>query len=165
MIVADASALGSLAGVQVLDLALDALDVHTTDLVIDTLEIASAFHGPDGDGARAALGDRDGLVVHRGDCTAFESSRVDPSQGSCATLAVELDANALLTDDLLALPELERLVPCPVANSPVVLAALVRRGVLAHQDARFRLEGLAERKDWLGRPVRRRALASFDVTG
>lgn len=165
MIVADASALASLGTARVLGATLGAFDVHTTDLVVESLEAESAFHGPAGDGARAALEHLDGFVVHRGDRVTFESSRVAPSQGSCAALAVELAADAMLTDDLLALPELDRLVHCAVVNSSVVLAALVRRGVLERQDARFRLEALAGSRSWLGRPVYRRAMASLDASG
>lgn len=160
MIVADASALGSLASTGVLDLATEAFDVHTTAIVVTSLEETSAFHGPNGDGARAALSNRDRLVVHSWSREAFASSRVDLSQGSCAALAVERDVDALLTDDLLALPELDRLVPCAVADSSIVILALVRRGALAPQDARFRLDALADGRDWLGRVVCRRALAS-----
>lgn len=161
MIVADASGLRSLAAARVLGLATPAFDFHTTDLVVEALEGASAFHGPDGEGARVALDARDELVIHRGDPDAFVSSRVSPSQGSCVAVVRDLDGDALLTDDLAALPELARLVPC-VVTPPIVLSALVRRGVLALPDARFRLEALARTGGWLGRPVYRRSEALLD---
>lgn len=161
MIVADASGLRSLAAARVLGPAIEEFDVHTTDLVVEALEGASAFHGPDGDGARVAIDARDELVIHRGDPDAFVSSRVSPSQGSCVALAVNLHADALLTDDLEGLPELDRLVHC-VVTPPIVLSALVRRGVLAPRDAGFRLEALARTGGWLGRTVYRRSTALLD---
>lgn len=73
-----------------------------------------------------------------------------------------LDAESLLTDDLRALPELEALVAARVAISPLVLRALLERGVLDRAEARTRLETIAETRDWLGAPIYRRAQRLFD---
>lgn len=161
MIVADASALASQGRAGVLGLACDAFEVHATRSSVDVLSAMSAFHGPRGDGARAALDRRDRLVVHERPSAGIETSRVDAAQGDCAALAVELDAEVLVTDDLLAVPELARLVPRAVVPSPVVLSALVRRGALAPADARFRLDELVVRPRWLAGPLRRRAAQSL----
>lgn len=162
MIVADASGLGTLANAGVLELAVAEFEVHTTDRVVTALETVSAFHGPVGDGARLALVHREGIVFHRVDQDAFETSRLDAAQGGCATLARDLDADALVTGDLRAVPELDRLAQSLVASPSLVLVALVRMGALTRQDARFRLEALADAGGWLGKPFNRRALASLD---
>lgn len=161
MIVADASALASLGRPGVLGPACAEFEFHTTESSVDALGEMSAFHGPAGDGARAALDQCGGFAVHGANGDGIETSRVNAAQGDCAALAVELDAHALLTDDLLALPELDRLVLCAVSSSPVLLSALVRRGRLAPADARFRQEDLVVRPRWLARPVGRRVASSF----
>lgn len=162
MIVADASALASLARANVLELAGDEFGLHTTRSAVEAMTERSAFHGPSGEGARAALDHRGSLVVHGSARTGVETSRIDAALGDCAALAAKRAVDLLLTDDLLALPELERLVSCTVAPTPVLLSALVRRGLLAPADARFRLEDLVVSPRWLAGPVGRRAVASFE---
>lgn len=68
----------------------------------------------------------------------------------------------LLTDDLRALPELKVSTDAQVALSPIVLRALVERGVLGSDDARNRLDRLAASRGWLGAPIYRRARRLFD---
>ncbi|MFB6143236.1 MAG: hypothetical protein ABEJ30_07840, partial [Halorientalis sp.] len=76
--------------------------------------------------------------------------------------ANDLDAAFLLTDDLRALPELQRLVDARVALSPIVLRALVERGVLERKAALEKLEQLGGHRGWLGAPIYRRARTLFD---
>lgn len=162
-LVIDTSALVALATIETLDRVLDEYAVHTTATVVDELE-AMAEHD-DGDAAAAGRTlvavEAERLAVHPVDDPPT-TSRVDAGEGSCAVLADEIDAAFLLTDDLRALPELERLVDCRVAISPIVLLALVRRGVLERSEARARVAELAERRGWLGAPIHRRALALFE---
>ena len=163
MIVTDATALASLGRADLLGPTLDAFGVRTTPSSVERLERTCAFHGPSGEGARAAMDLLDQFVVRGEARSGLETSRVDAAQGSCAALAGGLEADALVTDDLLALPELTRFVPCAVVPTPVVLSALVRRGALAPGDARFRLEDLVVRPRWLAGPVRRRVGSSFEA--
>ena len=93
---------------------------------------------------------------------ALTSSRIDAGEGSAAVLARDSGADFLLTDDLRALPELQRAVSAEVAISPIVLPALVARGVLERSDARSRLDTLAERRGWLGAPLYERAQSLFE---
>ncbi len=51
-----------------------------------------------------------------------------------------------------------------VALSPIVLKALVKRGVLTQKEVETRLESIAETRDWLGAPIYRRAQTLFSDT-
>ncbi|MFB6299797.1 MAG: hypothetical protein ABEH65_06000 [Halobacteriales archaeon] len=161
MIVADTSALISLATADIFDIVLVEFDVHTTDTVIEELEDTASFDDVHGAGAQQALNRQDQLTVHTVE-EGFTSSRVDTGEGSCCALADDIDAVFLITDDLRALPELQRLTDANVAISPIVLKALVTRGVLDRDDALARLERLAGTRDWLGAPIYRRARRLFD---
>jgi predicted nucleic acid-binding protein len=162
MIVVDTSAFLSLTAARTLDLLLDEFDVHTTDAV--TAELAEVAEYDD-DTARHAdrvLDRRDRITVHGGEYPEYRSARVDAGEGSCAGLSRERDAAFLITDDLRALPELRSLTGARIAISPVVLKALVNRGVLERAEALERLDEAAEERDWLEAPIYRRARGLFD---
>lgn len=161
MIVADTSALISLALVDLLDTLLSEFDVHTTTHVVDELEATAAYTDTHGDAAERVLDSVDSIHTHeiQGE---FTSSRVDHGEGSCALLATERDAAFLITDDLRALPELQPVTDATVALSPVVLKALVNRDALEKEAARAKLGELADQRDWLGAPLYRRATRLFD---
>ena len=161
MIVADTSALLSLAAGDVLDIVLDEFDVHTTDAVVDELRETAEYEDVHARAAASVLNCRDRLDVHDTNIRINRSSRIDAGEESCADLTDDLDAAFLVTDDLRALPGLQVLVDAQVAISPIVLRALVERGVLDGDDARDRLETIAERRDWLGAPIFRRAEMLF----
>lgn len=161
VLVADTSALVSLATVGLLDTLLSEFDIATTETVVAELEDTASYDDRHGHAAGVVLHNLDRLTVH-GVEEGFESSRVDAGEGSCATLANDLDAAFLLTDDLRALPELQRLVDARVALSPIVLRALVERGVLERKAALEKLEQLGGHRGWLGAPIYRRARTLFD---
>lgn len=161
MIVADTSALISLATVDLLGTFLTEFDVHTTEYVLEELEDTSQYDDRHGDAAQIVLDHQDRITTHQisGE---FTSSRVDRGEGSCALLTQELeDAEFLITDDLHALPELQTVADAKVAISPIVLKALVQRDVLEQGEALEKLDELAERRDWLGAPIYRRAEKLF----
>ncbi|MFB6360913.1 MAG: hypothetical protein ABEH59_06270 [Halobacteriales archaeon] len=162
MIVADTSALISIATIDTLDLLLSEFDVHTTDTVLKELEATGGYADRHGSAAETVLDHRTRFTVHHIEERGFSSSRVDHGEGSSAVLTNELDADFFLTDDFRALPELQTLVEARVAISPLVLSALVQRGVLAPEEAKNRLAKLAESRDWLDAPIYRRAQAMFD---
>lgn len=162
MIVADTSALISLATADVLSLVAREFDLHTTELVCEELENTAEYDDVHGRAATKVLGERSHFSVHEATEPAFESSRVDPGEGSCVALVRDLDAGFLVTDDFRALPELRNLVAAEVAISPILLKALVKRGVLEPDDARERVDLLAENRDWLGTPIYRRARVLFE---
>lgn len=162
MLVADTSALLSLATGSVLETVLEEFDVHTTETVVDELEETSDYDDVHGDAAETVLDYRDRLTVHETDDRSFTSSRVDGGEGSCVAVAADGDADFLLTDDLRALPELQNLVDAEVAISPIVLKALVNRGELDAEAAMNRLDRIARNRDWLGAPIYRRAQQLFE---
>lgn len=155
MLVADTSALVSLATVDLAGTLLSEYDVHTTETVRDELAETAEYDDRHGDAATAVLDRTDRLTVHRV-AEPFESSRVDAGEGGCAVLTTQIDAAFLLTDDLRALPELRSVAAARVAISPIVLRAFVERGVLERETARERLDELAEERDWLEAPIYRR---------
>jgi predicted nucleic acid-binding protein len=161
MIVVDTSALISLATADTLDRFLAEFEVHTTETVVDELENTAEYDDSHGDAAETVLANLDWVTTHavNGD---LESSRIDQGEGSCALLTDEIDADFLITDDLRALPELQTVADSRVAISPIVLKALVKRDVLEQDEALANLDELAERRDWLGAPIYRRAQNLFD---
>lgn len=161
MLVADTSALASVATTDLLDTVLSEFDVHTTQSVIAELNETARYDDAHGTAVSAVLSQRNRLTVHEID-KPIESARIDPGEGSCAVSANDLDAPFLLTDDLRALPELENATTAQVAISPLLFRALVKRGVLTNEEARERLETLAETRDWLGAPIYRRAQRLFE---
>lgn len=161
MIVADTSALISLASIDLLEIFLTEFNVHTTALVVEELEDTAGYDDRHGDAAQTVRDGLDRITIHQTK-GAFESSRVDHGEGSCAQLTTDLDADFLVTDDLRALPELQQVVDAKVAISPIVLKALVQRDVLEHADALAKLDELAKQRDWLGAPIYRRAKTLFE---
>jgi len=162
MIVADTSALISLTTAECLDLFLDEFDVQTTATVIDELEETAGYDDPHGKAATTILNHQKQFTVHTVEDNIPETSRIDQGEGSCVVLTDQRSADFLVTDDLRALPELQQLTDVQVAISPIVLKALMNRGVLEREDAIQRLEQVAETRDWLGAPIYRRAKQLFD---
>lgn len=164
----DTSAFVSLGIADCHELLLAEFDVATTERILTELEAmakheATAEHDdPHGRAPTAVLDRRSAIAVHHVDEPVPETSRIDAGEASCVRLARTLDADFLLTDDRRALFELQRLVAAEVPISPIVLRALVARGVLGRADARERLETIAETRSWLGAPISRRARGLFD---
>ncbi|WP_123533839.1 hypothetical protein [Halosimplex salinum] len=161
MIVADASALVSLAAVDTVDAVLAEFEVHTTETVVGELKDTSEYDDRHGAAARAVLDNRDEFETHEVSET-LESSRIDRGEGSCALLTRRLDAEFLITDDLRALPELQTASDAEVAISPIVLKALVKREVMETERAREKVDRLAEQRSWLGQPIYTRARGLFE---
>jgi len=162
MLVADTSALISLATADTLELVLGEFELHTTETVLTELDATAEYDDSHGTAAQDALDRRPSLTVHATGNPSFESARVDDGEASCAVLARETNADFLLTDDLRALPELQALTHAEVAISPIVLKALVEREALTIPGATERLESMAETRDWLGAPIYRRARSLFE---
>lgn len=162
MLAVDTSALVSLGIAECHDHLLTEFDVHTTETVLEELGETSDHDDVHATAAEAALETTGHMTVHDVDADVPRSSRIDAGEGSCVVLSRSLDADFLLTDDLRALPELQRLVEAEVAISPIVLRALVDRGTLAEREARKRLERIAETRSWLGAPIYRRARDLFE---
>ena len=161
-IVVDTSGLVTLSIADVLPLVLEEYDVHTTATVLEELEATAAYEDTHATAARTALSHVEHLTVHEGYGGTVHSSRVDAGEGSCAMLARDLEAAVLITDDLRAMPELKTLTTGEVTISAMLLAALVRRGVLERDDARARLDRIADGRDWLEAPISRRMRRLFD---
>lgn len=161
MIVADTSALISIASIDLLDTFRSEFDTCTTETVVGELEGTAEYDDRHGNAATDVLENLDTVTVHRVGA-GFASSRVDEGEASCALLTNELAAEFLITDDLQALPELQNLADAKVAISPIVLKALVKRGVLEQEVALAKLDRLAENRSWLGAPIYRRAQKLFD---
>lgn len=162
MIVADTSALISLAIADTLDSTLEEFDVHTTQTVCDELANTAEYGDSHGEAAQNVLENQEQVTIHDVENPERRSSRIDAGEASCLTIAQRIDAEFLITDDFRALPELQTLADAKVAISPIVLKALVKRGVLEPDEAVNRLEMLAETRDWLGAPIYRRAQQLFN---
>ncbi|KXA93002.1 hypothetical protein AKJ64_01685 [candidate division MSBL1 archaeon SCGC-AAA259E17] len=158
MIVADTSALASLASGSVLRFFLEEFDVRVTKTVVEELEDLSLGGDRTAEHADEVLTLKDSFQVCETGGEKPTSSRIDSGEGSSVVLAERVEADFLITDDLRALPELEKLLgEGKVAISPIVLRALVERGVLERENALEKLERIAENRDWLHSPIYRRA--------
>ena len=161
MIVIDTSAFVSLATAEIVPLVLEEFDVHTTETVLQELAETGEYDGVHGRAATAVLDAKPAYTVHDTAEPKLETSRIDRGEASCVTLCQELEADFLLTDDLRALPELQNLTEARVAISPVMVNALVKRGCLTEEEAKNRVETVAENRDWLESPIYRRAQDLF----
>jgi predicted nucleic acid-binding protein len=161
MLVADTSALVSIAATELLDTILSEFDVHTAEWVLAELDETAAYDDDHATAASAVLDRREDVTIHEID-EPIESARIDADEGSCAVLATEPDAPFLLTDDVRALPELENATTARVAISPLLFRALLKQDVLTNDAARECVETLAGTRDWLGAPVYRRARQLFE---
>lgn len=159
MIVADTSALISIASADLLNTFLTEFNVHTTETVLEELEDISEYNDRHGKAANHVLNHIDRITIHQRADETFQSSRIDQGEASCTLLTQEIDAKFLITDDLRALPELQNLTDAKVAISPIVLKALVKRDVLEQEQALAKLD---EQRDWLGAPIYRRAQGLFE---
>lgn len=162
MIVADTSALVTIASVDLLEVFCSEFEVHTTETVLEELEATAEYDDVHGEAARTVVDTRSSIGRHATDCTAMQSSRIDEGEATVAHLANDLGAEFVITDDLRALPELQSVVDGQVAISPIVLKALVQRGVLSRETALETLDTAAETRDWLESPIYRRAKSLFD---
>jgi predicted nucleic acid-binding protein len=162
MIVADTSALVTLASAEVIETVVDEFEVHTTQVAVSELRDTAEHEDVHGEAAQWVLEQSDNIEVHETDDSGFEPSRIDEGEASCIVLTRQIEPDFLITDDLRALPEVKELVEAKVAISPIVLRALVKRGVLDSEQAEEKLSTIAERRGWLGAPIYRRAKALFD---
>mgnify|MGYP006297585493 CR=1 FL=1 len=162
MIVADTSALITIATIDLLDTFLSEFEVHTTETVIEELEATSEYNDRHGEAAQTILDQIDQLQIHGTEDPNIQSSRIDEGEATTIRLTNELEANFLITDDLRALPELQTLVNTQVAISPIVLKALVKRNVLTEQEALEKLEHAAANRNWHESPIYRRAKKLFE---
>jgi predicted nucleic acid-binding protein len=161
MIVVDTSSLITLATADVLDLVFEEYDVHTTEAVVQELEETAEYDDSHGEAAQTALEYKDEFTIHEVGFQTFQSSRIDEGEGSCILLTREIDTDFLITDDLRALPELQTITDAKAAISPILLKALVQRGVLEREEALDKLDQVAAERDWLGAPIYRRAKSLF----
>lgn len=161
MLVVDTSSLVTLSIADLLPIVLEEYDVHTTETVVRELEETAEYTDVHAFAAEAVLDNCDRMTVHETVDQHFQSARVDEGEGSCALLTRELDADFLITDDLRALPELQTIADSKVAISPILMKALVHRGVLDRDEPVEKLDEIAEARDWLGAPIYRRARELF----
>ncbi len=162
MLAADTSALVTLATTDALELFLQEFDVHTTASVVDELRETAEHDDVHGVAAAEVLEHLDGVHVHEMDAAGLVSSRIDEGEASCAALTHEEEIEFLVTDDLRALPELQNAADSRVAISPILLKALVKREVLEEEEARRKLETMAERRGWIEAPIYTRARQLFE---
>ena len=161
MIVADTSALITVASIDILGHVLTEFDVHITETVLEELEDTAEYEDVHGEAARDVLNQQHRLTIHETSDTTVRSSRIDEGEGTTVELANGERAEFLITDDLRALPELQTVTDANVVISPIVLQALVKRDVLDRAEALTKVEEAVENRDWLGRPIYRRAQDLF----
>jgi len=83
----------------------------------------------------------------------FKTSRIDAGEASCMEIIESREQDYLLTDDFRALGEIEKLIGEKVVLSPIILKVLVIRGRIDTHQALTKLDEMAEKRDWLGRPI------------
>lgn len=162
MLVVDTSAFVSLAVGEVLEPVFDEFAVVSTTVAVEEAGRTAEYDDRHGLAAEVVLDQQSLFEVVDAAGETFVTSRIDEGEASCVAVARDENAAFLITDDFRALPELQQLVEAEVALSPIVLRALVKRGVLAEGEAKTSLETIAERRDWLGQPIYRYARQLFE---
>ena len=162
MIVVDTSAFVSLAVGDVIETVVAEFEVVTTRAVWTKLDETAAYDDVHGRGAETTQSVGEQVQVMDVDGAAYVTSRIDGGEASCVAAVDETEAAFLITDDYRALPELQVLVGAEVALSPIVLRALVKRGVLTEDEARGVVDVIADQRDWLGAPINRYARQLFE---
>jgi len=162
-LVADTSALVSLASVSLLSLVLSEFDVVVTDIVLGELKAMSTFDDAHGRAANLVLENIDSMrVLNASDYQRFMTSRIDSGEASCLEIIDSGRCDYLLTDDFRALGEIEKQIGDVVLLSPIILKVLVMRGIIGKSEALAKLGEIARKRDWLGRPIYRYAMRYFD---
>lgn len=162
MLVADTSALISLATTDVFETSLDEFEVHTTEIVVQELEETADFDDEHGTAASTVCNHLGKISIHAKENPELESSRVDRGEASCLALERDLQPVFFLTDDIRALPELQALTDAKVVISPILLRALVKREILTNEEARAQLNQLIATRNWIDTPIYRRAQDLFE---
>lgn len=160
VIIADTSALLSLGMISKLSAFFTTFNVHTTETVIEELKETASIDDSSGTVAQRTLSYKDKVSIHR-IRESVTSSRIDKGEGSCLLLTRKQHAAFLITDDLRALPELQKLTEAQVAVSPIVLKAMVNQNIVQKHEAKKLVEKLAQSRDWLGTPIYQRAKQLF----
>ncbi|MCK4399249.1 MAG: hypothetical protein KAV25_09695 [Methanophagales archaeon] len=162
-LVADASALVSLASVSLLSLFLSEFNVVVSDVVVRELKEMSTYADTTANAASEVLRNIDRIEVkeasnyHR-----FKTSRIDAGEASCLEIIESGEQDYLLTDDFRALGEIEKQIGERVVLSPIILKVMVIRGIIDKRQALTKLDEMAEKRDWLGRPIYRYARKYFE---
>ena len=162
MIVVDTSAFVSLAVGGVIETVVEEFEVVTTEVVWAELEQTAAYDDIHGRGAEAVQSVGEQVEEVDVDGAAYVTSRIGQGEASCVAAVDETDAAFLITDDYRALPELQVVVDCVVALSPIVLRVLVKRGAVTEEEATEAFDTVAEKRDWLGAPINRYARQLFE---
>ncbi len=161
-LVADASALVSLASVSLLPLVLNEFNVVVSDVVAQELREMSTYADLYGTAANEVLMNIDRIQVKKTlNYQRFKTSRIDAGEASCMEIIESREQDYLLTDDFRALGEIEKLIGDRVVLSPIILKVLVIRGRIDKHQALTKLDEMAEKRDWLGRPIYKYAKSYF----
>lgn len=92
----------------------------------------------------------------------FKTSRIDAGEASCMEIIETGEQDYLLTDDFRALGEIEKQIGERVVLSPIILKVMVIKGIIDKSEALAKLDEMAEKRDWLERPIYRYAKKYFE---
>lgn len=160
-IAVDTSALISLAHGDFIDLMFNEFDVIISDKVLEELEQTAQFDDVDGLVAKQVLKLTNKIEVRSVDSQAVESlltSRIDLGEASCIVLAEQEDVQTLISDDFRAMHQLQvhsQTKGFDLGFGAVLIQALVLRGKLSREEALDKLEYIASKRNWMGRPIYR----------
>lgn len=160
-LVLDTSSLVSLVHGDLLDRTLVEFRVIISNVVRDELQQMSAFDDADGRAATdvlARLDDLDQRTVEQAEVEPLRTSKIDAGEASCVVLAQAPDVAALISDDVDAMHQMQAYAQrhgFELGLGAVVVHALRKRGRLSQAEALERLDRIAERRGWMGRPIYR----------
>jgi predicted nucleic acid-binding protein len=151
-----------LASVSLLPLVLNEFNVVVSDVVAQELREMSTYADLYGTAANEVLMNIDRIQVKKTlNYQRFKTSRIDAGEASCMEIIESREQDYLLTDDFRALGEIEKLIGDRVVLSPIILKVLVIRGRIDKHQALTKLDEMAEKRDWLGRPIYKYAKSYF----
>lgn len=160
-VIIDTSSLISLVHGELLESVLSGFEVVVTKTVLSELEETAQFEDEGGEAAATVLKHQDELKISKAPREGVRevlTGSLDIGEATCIVLAKARGEgiDALISDDFKAMAHLEYysnkeefdLGPCAV-----LIRALQLRGDLSKKKAGEAFERIAEKRDWMGRPI------------
>lgn len=156
--VIDTCALVSLQFSEYFDDVINLGEWHTTQLVVDELQSMNEYDDDDANAAEDALiatNKEQKIDIHEIDDPGFQSSKIDPGEGSCIKLSNDHDVDYLVTDDHegLAPIKYQTTSSVEVIHSPILFRALVKNGIMTEPESMAQTVKVAHYRSWISNPL------------
>jgi len=133
-------------------------DWHTTQLVVNELQSMNGYKDDDANAAGDSLitiTQNNKIKVHETENPEFHSNKIDPGEGSCIKLSIDLSADYLVTDDHEGLSSIKKQTndAVEVIHSPILFRALVKKGSITKAESIAQAVQVAHYRSWISNPL------------